>query len=240
MVMTRKQLVEAAINDPAARAASGAIPLVAERRRLYAKAAAGLLADLAAAGYPSLSRVGELQGRGDYATAVPVLLAWLPRVRYLLLADDIVRMLAVPFAREEAFPVLLEMFRDPPPLEDPLRPATSEPPRQHFRATVGDALSVFAGPSTGDDLIELVQVEEYGEARALIIRALPKTKDPRVPEVSMGLLDQPTVVAFAIEALGKLRFGGAREQIARMVDSADENVRDQARKALKRLDSAAV
>jgi citrate synthase len=56
----------------------------------------------------------------------------------------------------------------------------------------------------------------------------------------MGLLDQPTVVAFAIEALGKLRFGGAREQIARMVDSADENVRDQARKALKRLDSAAV
>jgi hypothetical protein len=144
-------------------------------------------------GYPSRSRVGELQGRGDYAAAVPVLLAWLPQVRYLLLADDIVRTLAVPFAREEAFPVLLEMFRDPPPLEDPLRPATSEPPRLHFRATVGDALSVFAGPATADDLLELVQVAEYGEARALIIRALPKTKDPRVPEVLLKRLNSAAV-----------------------------------------------
>jgi hypothetical protein len=227
--------VEAVINDPVAREASAANPLVAERRRIYADAASGLILDLGAAGYVVREEIGELRGVGDYRTAVPILLAWLPRVRYLLLADDIVRTLTVPFAKQQAFPVLLAMFQNPPSLEDPLRPATSEPPEAHLRATIGSALATLAGPGAADVFLRLVGVEEYGTARALIVAALPKTEDPRVPGVLLGLLDDPTVATFAVEALGKLRCQGARDRISDLLDSPDKNVRDQATKAFKRL-----
>ena len=106
-------------------------------------------------GFPGISAVGELQGLGDYRMAVPTLVRWLRRANYLPLAVDIVRALSVKFAVDEAFPVLVDLFRVPPQLEDPLRPTTSEPPSEHFRAVVGSALSIFAGPSTGDALISL-------------------------------------------------------------------------------------
>ncbi|GGK75602.1 HEAT repeat domain-containing protein [Mangrovihabitans endophyticus] len=236
--MNRKQMVEAAINDPDTRAEIAADPLVADRTRLYATAASPLLTELAAAGFPGLTEVGQLRGHGDYRSAVPVLVRWLPRVRYLLLAEDIVRTLSVPFARKAAYPTLLAMFRDPPELTDPMRPETSEPPQDHLRTVIGDALATFAGPATADDLLGLVETEAYGDTRAFVVLALPKTKDSRVPGVLMGLLGQPSVAAFAVQALGRLRCTQARDDIAGLLDNPDENVREQARKALKRIDQA--
>lgn len=235
--LTHDQAVEVALNDPVARAALAANPRVAQARKLYADGASGLLADLATVGFPGISVVGELQRLGDYRVAVPILVRWLGRVNYLPLAVDIVRALSVKFALDEAFPVLVDLFRVPPQFEDPLRPTTSEPPSEHFRAVVGSALSTFAGPSTGDDLISLAADRSYGEARALIVAALPKTKDPRVLGLLLRLLEDPTVAPFAVEALGKLKALSARERVADMLDSADKNVRDQAKKALKRIDS---
>jgi hypothetical protein len=236
--LTHSQLVEIALNDPVAKAASAMNPLVAERRRLYSEDASGLIADLVAAGFPAVREVGELRGLGNYVGAVPILLRWLPEVTYLLLADDIVRTLSVPFAKELAFPLLVRLFQSPPHLNDPLRPPTSEPASEHLRGVLGSALSTFASPSTSDELMRLAIDRSFGESRALIVSALPKTKDARVTEVLLGLLNDPTVAAFAVEALGKLKAHDARDRIAAMLDSSDKNVRDQAKKALKRIDSA--
>jgi hypothetical protein len=236
--LTHKQAVELALNNLVARAARDANPRIVQARKIYAENAVGILADLTEAGFPTLGTVGELQGLGDYRAAVPILVRWLPEVRYLSIAHDIVRTLSVPFAKELAFPVLLRMFREPPQLEDPLRPATSEPASEYLRAVLGSALSTFTSPSTSDDLIRLAVDRSFGESRALIVSALPKTKDARVTEVLLGLLDDPTVAAFAVEALGKLKAHDAREPISAMLDSSDKNVRDQAKKALKRIDSA--
>lgn len=63
---------------------------------------------------------------------------------------------------------------------------------------------------------------------------LPKTKDDRVPAVLLGLLDDPTVAPFAVQALGRLKYRAAKARLVELLDHEDKNVRDQAKKALKR------
>jgi HEAT repeat protein len=202
-----------------------------------------VLADLAEAGFPGLEEVGGLRGElrrcgVKYEAAVPVLLRWLPRVSYLMLVEDIVRTLSVPFARKQALPVFLKLFRQPPEVQDPRRPATSEPAIEHIRWVIGNGLGIFAGPSVADELIDLALDRGFGKARTRIVGELPKTKDSRVPEVLLSLLDDPTVRAFSIEALGKMRHTAARATIASFLDHPDKNARDQAKKAIKRIDAA--
>jgi hypothetical protein len=240
-VLSHKQAVEIALTDPAVRRAVAAAqaqdPRVKERHRLYAEDARGLLDDLAAAGYPGLEKVGELRRGGvRYEAAVPVLLEWLPRVSYLMLSEDIVRTLSVAFARRLAAPVFLRLFRDPPAVEDPLRPVTSPPAREHLRWVIGNGLGIFAGPPLAGNLIDLAMDRGFGVARTQIVAALPKTKDERVPSVLQGLLDDPPVSAYAVAALGKMQVSAARPAIEAMLSSADKNVRDEAKKALKRID----
>jgi HEAT repeat protein len=171
-----------------------------------------------------------------YEVAVPVLLGWLPRVTYLPLAEDIARTLSVSFAKEQALPEFLRLFRDPPEVDDPMRPASSEPAREHLRWVIGNGLGIFASPPVADELIELALDRGLGQARTQIVLALPKTKDGRVADVLLSLLDDPTVSAFAVEALGKMKITAARGPIAKLLDHPDKNVRDQAKKALKRID----
>jgi HEAT repeat protein len=235
--LTHNQAVAVALGDSARSTTQTA--LVARRRQLYAESARGLLTDLEAAGFPDLEEVGELRrhrGGANYQAAVPTLLEWLPKVSYLLLAEDIVRTLSVSFAKKLAAPVFLRLFRQPPFVEDPIRPETSEPPEEHLRWVIGNGLSIFAGPSFADELIELALDRSYGAARTQIVQALPKTKDERVTDVLLDLLDDQTVCAFAVDALGKMKVRRARSSIEAMLGNADKNVRDQARKALKRID----
>lgn len=234
--LPRKLAVETALNDPAVHARLVDDPLVAERRRRYAQSASGVLADLTAAGFPGLDEVGGLQRLGvPYRAAVPILLEWLPKTGYLPLAEDIVRTLSVAFAKKQALPVFLALFREPPAVSDPQRSPLAEPAAEHLRWVLGNGLGIFADPSVANELIALARDRRYGQARTEIVAHLQKTKDSRVPDVLMELLDDPTVAAFAVQALGKLKYAKARSQIAKLADSPDRNVRDQARKALKRL-----
>ncbi len=236
--LTHKQAVAIALSGTTAEP-EAQTSLVMQRRQLYAESAEGLLADLAVAGFPGIREVGDLRRRAlNYKAAVPILLKWIPRARYLFLAEDIVRTLSVGFAKKLALPEFLQFFRQPPVVEDPLRPLTSEPAEEHLRWVIGNGLGIFAEPSVADDLIGLALEREFGQARTQIVRALPKTKDDRVPGVLLSLLDDPTVTAFAIEALGKMRFAAARPSIAEVLDHSDKNIRDQAKKALKRIEDA--
>ncbi|MFF2845092.1 HEAT repeat domain-containing protein [Streptomyces sp. NPDC058001] len=180
--------------------------------------------------------MGELrQQKIKYQAAVPVLMRWLPRVSYLPLFEDIVRTLSVPFARKEAQPLFLDLFQVPPSVEDPMRPATSGPGEEHIRWVIGNGLGVFSGPEIADELVELSLSRQYGHARSQIVLSLPKVKDSRVPDVLLSLLDDQTVAPSAIEALGKMKFAGARDRIEGLLDDPSENVRNQAKKALKRM-----
>ncbi|MGY1396907.1 HEAT repeat domain-containing protein [Streptomyces sp. SS10] len=166
---------------------------------------------------------------------MPVLLGWIPRVSYLPLVEDIVRTLSVVFDEKDALPVFLHLFRYPPEVEDRMRPKTSQPAEEHIRWVIGNGLGIFASPAVADELISLATAREYGDARSQIVLNLPKVKSGDVPRVLLELLDDPTVAASAIEALGKMKFVEARERIERLLDHSDTNVRNQAKKALKRI-----
>ncbi|MFF7158385.1 HEAT repeat domain-containing protein [Streptomyces sp. NPDC008139] len=233
--LSREEISEVVHGDPIARAAKSRNNQVIRRRQLYANSAGGVLADLAGVGF-SIESVGELlRLRLNYRTAVPILLDWLPRSSYLPLAEDITRTLSVGFAKKEAAPKFLTLFREPPEVEDPMRPENSEPPKEHLRWVLGNGLGIFADPSITDELFDLACDRRYGQARSQIVLALPKTKDDRTPRILQSLLEDSTVSAFAIEALGKMRITEARKQIEGMLTSPDMNIRDQAKKALKRI-----
>lgn len=234
--LSHKQAVELALSDPMAKSASET-PLVARRRSLYEENAQGVLADLAAVGFSGIEEVGDLRRRRvNYRAAVPVLVSWLPRAGYLLLSEDIVRTLSVSFAKKQALPEFLRLFRRPPSVYDPMRPVTSEPPEEALRWVIGNGLGIFADPAIADQLIELALERRFGKARTQIVLYLPKTKDDRVGGVLLNLLDDPTVSAFAVQAIGKMRLAEAREEIASLLQHSDKNIRDQAKKALKRID----
>jgi HEAT repeat protein len=226
---------QAFINDSVSLESKARDPHVANRRQLYAESAGGVLADLAECGF-EVQSVGELRQRGlKYQAAVPVLLDWIPRVSYLPLVEDIVRTLSVGFAKKEALPVFLRLFRHPPAVEDRMRPRTSQPAEEHIRWVIGNGLGIFASPTVSEELISLAMAREYGDARSQIVLNLPKVKSVDVPRVLLGLLDDPAVASSAIEALGKMKFVEAREQIEPLIDHSDRNIRDQAKKALKRI-----
>jgi hypothetical protein len=83
-----------------------------ERRRIgkeqYEAADAGLIAELADAGF-TVDSIHDLWDDGD-DRLVPILLKWLRRVEYRLLAVDIIRTLAAPWARPHGTPALVKML----------------------------------------------------------------------------------------------------------------------------------
>ena len=99
--------------------------------------------------------------------------------------------------------MFLELFRDPPDVEDSKRLTTSEPAKEHLRWVIGYGLGVYSGPDISNELITLALDRTFGHARSQIVLGLPKTKDERVPQVLLGLMDDPMVAASAIEVLGK-------------------------------------
>ncbi|WP_188285831.1 HEAT repeat domain-containing protein [Streptomyces sp. CBMA29] len=232
--LTRSEKIEF-INSSSSLESKARDPHVTRRRQLYSESAAGVLADLAGCGF-EVQSVGQLRQLGvKYQAAVPLLLGWIPRGRYLPLVEDIVRTLSVDFAKAEALPVFLTLFRHPPAVEDSMRPKASQPAEEHIRWVIGNGLGVFANPSVASELISLATSREYGVARTQIVLNLPKVKSAEVPEILLGLLDDPTVIDSAVESLGKMKFFEARERIEGLLDHSDINVRDQAKKALKRL-----
>lgn len=237
--LTHKQLVEQVLDDPVVRGAVASNPRVIRARRQYAENASGLLAELADLGF-AVDSVGGLSRYDDYKAAVPALLRWLPRVSYLPLAEDIVRTLSVGFAKSQAVTEFLNLFRKPPEVEQAGRPESSPSPVEHLRWVIGNGLGVFAGPSIADALIELALDCSFGAARTEIVRNLPKTKDPRVPEVLRALLDDPTVRVAAVAAFGTAKDRGTRDLVAALLADPDKSMRDQAKKALKRIDGRLV
>ncbi|MEQ0564796.1 hypothetical protein ABJI51_37450 [Amycolatopsis sp. NEAU-NG30] len=214
----------------------------------YREEASGLLASLAEAGLPVLvvEHLHQLQVNGeklDYKAQVPLLVEWLDRTDYFPLMAELVRTLSFAFAKKQARPVFLRLFRDLPELRRAAGYEVTEYERENLRWTIGLGLAKFADPTVADEYLDLITDPKYGEARMELVSALPKLKDDRSAAVAMGLLDDPSVAHMAVRALGKLNHTEAKPRIRALLDEPpstwDENevynVRTEARKALKKL-----
>jgi hypothetical protein len=162
--------------------------------------AAGLLADLESAGIETrdFGRFGDVPELGisppafDHARAAPILIKWLPRVRTPAAKEAIARSLTgEPTANGPAARALVMEFRRTP----------SDSEWDAVNWAYGNALSTLADASVADDLIELLQERSHGKARQMLCEALRRTKDPRAPEVLIGLIQDPDIGGHAIDAL---------------------------------------
>lgn len=199
-------------------------------RRRYHEAAGPVLDNLAAVGFP-VQTVGQLRHLGvEYSAAIPVLIRWMTQVDYSPVREDIVRSLAVPWAVEAA-PALLTEFQQGDPSLDP--PDTS------WRWVVGLALSAMANPALADELTMLAADRRWGAARGMIVQELARTGDPRVPGILIALLSDETVSTDAVIGLGKLADPATRPALERFLTHPDSWVRNEAKKAVRRIDRAA-
>jgi len=199
-------------------------------RQRYRDVAGPMLAELADVGYP-VQTVGQLPKLGEkYPDAVSVLVRWMQRVDDRYVKEDVIRALAVPWARAAA-PALLAEFRGGDPADDP--------PDGGLRWVVGLALGAIADRSLADDLIELAAEQRWGGARGMIVQELGSTGDPRAVGVLLDLLDDETVSTDAIIGLGKIGNPAARPALERFLAHPDSWIRKEAKKAIAKIDRKA-
>lgn len=190
-------------------------------------AADGLIADLAAAGYPVAS-VTDLRRSGSrYRSAVPVLLKWLPQLSSPADRSEVVRALSVPWARPAAAKPLIDAFRC---VDDSVDPTGTG-----LRWTIGNALEVVGDDSVYGELVQLATDRSYGKARQMIVLGLGKSKRPEAVDVLVGLLPDPDVKGHAVKALGKLKARSARPAVEAMLSDEHSWVRKEAKMALSRM-----
>ncbi len=190
------------------------------------EAAALLVQELVAAGFP-VSTVADLYNkRLYYASAIPTLLGWLPKMQNLDVKQDIVRCLSVPFARPMAAGPLIHEFR-----------STKDESTNGLRWTIGNALEVVSDDTVLDDMIELATERRYGKAREMVIVGLGNMSDPRAVAVLVELLKDDEVCGHAIIALGKLKAPASRAHVQPFLRHPNEWVRKEAKRTIEKIDS---
>lgn len=205
----------------------------AERERLERvsrnnAAAWPVLRDVRARGLAVESVADLFNKKLEYRAVVPVLIDWLPRIDNRDVKEDIVRALSVKWAKgTPAAKALVAEFE-----------RADDPGNLGLRWAIGNALEVLASDELAEDLMRLARERRYGRAREMVVLALGKLKDPRAADVLLYLLEDDEVVGHAVSALGKLRVAKARSRIEPLVEHPKAWIRQEARKALLRIDRA--
>jgi len=183
-----------------------------------------ILAELAKNGL-RLTSLSEMVNQPiDYRSSVPILLKWLPVVDNLAVKETLVRALTVPWARPVAARPLIEEY-----LKAPMD-------KVNFKWAVGNALTIVADASVFDEVVALVRDRRHGPAREMLAVALGNMKDPRAVEVLIELLDDEEVAGHVLMALRKLAPVEARGAIEQFVDHHKTWVRNEARRAMAKID----
>lgn len=207
-----------------------------ERQRIVEKNlrdAAPIIEDLARGGF-HVKWVADLYNRRmNYEAAIPILLDWFPRIDNPDVKEDVARALTVSWARPQAAPLMLSELRE---LRD------SETHRS-LRFAIANALTQVGDDSVFDDLVELVRDARYGwEERGVLAHALANTRERREQAIKVlrELLssDEEAIAINAMIALGELRATEARAEIEPFLEHEEGWVRQEAKEALRKLDTA--
>lgn len=147
-----------------------------KREAEYRRAEAPLVDELRAAGYQVQSAWDLVNTPGSYPTAVPILLAHLPRPYPAAVREGIARALAV---REAScgWDVLTRLYRD----------------EHQVRAKDGLAVAIAAAADDEviGEVIALARDTSQGPSRLLLLGALERSADPRARAALMDLGTDP-------------------------------------------------
>jgi hypothetical protein len=236
------------MKDPVYLAGRAELEDIARKRsEAYQKAAAPLLAELAAAGFRVRS-VGELYGSKtvmpkvvyDYEKAIPLLMEWLPRIDNRYVKEEIVRALSVKWARPIAAPLFIREFERVP---DEARTRFKDYPKvgSELGWAIGSALEVVADDSVFDDIVRLATDRKYRSDREMVVLCLAKMKKRRseAVKVLISLLNDEDVFGFALVALRRMSAVEARSAIEPFLNHPHKSIRDEAKKAIAKFDKQA-
>lgn len=188
---------------------------------------APIVSELIGAGF-QVDVVSDLYHRRlDYRSAIPILLRWLPRISDRGAKEGIVRALSVKWAKPMAAPALIEEFR-----------RASLESEYGLKWAIGSALEVVADDSVFSELVILAGDKGHGRAREMVVAALGKMRDPRAVDVLIELLNDADVAGHALSALRKLAPQRARSYIERFVNHPRTWWRNEAKRALAKIDKA--
>ena len=161
-------------------------------RERYRDAVQPLLDELAQAGF-KVHQLPELRRHGARAAVVvPALVRALENAENPDLVLELARVLAVPWAREEALEPLLRAFRRTP----------NSPPAP--KAALAAAIECLADDAVEAQLVELARAKQHGNARELLVLALAKLSSPRLVDVVANLCADPGVGGHALSTLLRL------------------------------------
>jgi len=96
---------------------------------------------------------------------------------------------------------------------------------------------VVADDSVFDDIVALVKDKRHGRAREMLAVALANMKNPKAVDVLIELLDDEEIAGHALSALRKLAPPEAREAIEPFVNHPKTWARNEAKRALKKIDN---
>jgi len=167
-----------------------------------------------------------VNSRQSYRSAIPVLMNFLRSgVQDMTLREGIVRALGAKEARgTEAGKLLIEEFWKMPK-DDKI-----------LRWTIGNTISIIADDSLFDEISKIVRDTTNGQSREMFVVSLERIKSPRAEKLLIEMLDDDDVVAHALHPLGKKKSVRAREKIVLLTKHSRTLVRNEAVKALKRID----
>lgn len=149
-----------------------------------------LLREILEAGLQIESVWDLVSTREPYPEAIPVLLSHLADLTYHpAIREGIARALTVK-GFPEILPAMIESFREDP---DPI---VNGP-----KWSKGNAIEVLYDDHYFDDVVELVRDRSHGDARAMLVYALGKSKNPLADEVLRDLLSDPQLEIHAKTAI---------------------------------------
>ena len=136
-----------------------------QRKASHRIAEAPLVEELRAAGFDVESAWDLVNTPGSYPTAVPILLAHLPRPYPPPVREGIARALAVPETKAAGWTLVTRMFQ--------------EEPAERAKDGLAVAISASADDDVIDDVIALARDRRNGPSRLLLLRALERSTVPR-------------------------------------------------------------
>lgn len=221
--MTAKELLEKLENDPVFLEKQK--EREAERMKHvneFTTAAAPLLSELAAHGYPSLNSVWRSwKSKSAYDSIFPILIDWLPKASLPGLKEYIVRTLGVKWTPPNTAHLLIREF--------------DQADNFGLRWAIGDALTAFADDLVFEDVLRIIKDDRLGRSREMFVVALYRMKNPGVIDILIDLLKDEALAGYAIMALGKLKVEKAAPLIEPFLKNKNSWIRTEAKRALAKI-----
>src|SRR5262249_14407375 len=199
-----------------------------ERRK---EEGAMVVAALRKAGVNANSVYDLVNSKRSYPKAIPVLVEFLSKVSDDRIKEGVARALGVKEAKGIAAKPLIREFERYP---------SETPSQKHTKWAIGNALTAIADDSVFYEIVTLINRKGDGQPRSSLVPALCNMVAHREQaiEILMKLLDDEDLKVQAMIALGNLRILQARPKIEPFLRHSDSWVRQQAKRALLKIDKA--